>query len=265
MSMSLRKHLLSGGKSYGPVCMSSSPVITELLAFAGYGHMLVDHEHAPTNPSNGQVLLQAMDAAQTSTQSIIRVDSHSSSYLKKVLDSMRLPGGVLAPMVEDVETAQKIVAATRYPPLGIRGCAYPFVRASGYGTDSNYLQKAQDDLLVMVQVETEKGVQAIEEISAIEGIDGIFLGPFDLSCSIGKVGEFDDPEVQALIKKAEQAVVQSECFLAGFRSGGRSLEKMFSEDGYSLVCGSVDLGLLRDAAQKDAQVANEILSNLNDT
>ena len=75
------------------------------------------------------------------------------------------------------------------------------------------------------------------------------------------MGQFDDPQVQSIIKKAEDAVLQSECFLAGFRSGGRSLEKMFNEDGYSLVCGSIDLGLLRDAARKDARLAKDILNN----
>lgn len=163
-------------------------------------------------------------------------------------------------MVEDAATAQKVVAATRYPPAGIRGCAYPFVRASSYGSNPNYLQQCEDDLLVMVQVETERGVESIQEISEVDGIDGIFLGPFDLSASIGKVGQFDNPQVQSLIKKAEDAVLQSGCFLAGFKSGGRALEAMFNEDGYSLVCGSVDLGLLRDAAQEDAQMANNILN-----
>lgn len=116
MSLSLRSKLLSGGKSYGPVMMSDSPVITELLAFAGYGHVVIDHEHSPTDSSTGQILLQALDAAHTSTQPIIRVPSHSASYLKKILDSMRLPGGgVLVPMVENAETAQQVV---------VSGCLY---------------------------------------------------------------------------------------------------------------------------------------------
>jgi 4-hydroxy-2-oxoheptanedioate aldolase len=266
--LSLRQHLLQGGKSYGPVCMSNSPIVMELLAMSGYGHMIIDHEHSPTDISSGQLLLQAMNAAQTATCPIIRVPDHNPTYMKKILDSMRLPGGVLVPMVEDRQTAEEVVAATRYPRQasfpssadGIRGCAVPFIRASGYGSNPNYMKECQEDLLVMVQVETRKGVDAIAEISSVEGIDGIFLGPFDLSCTIGKVGQFDDPEVKALIAAAEEAVRQSDsCFLAGFRSAGRDLETMFQQDGYSLVCGSVDLGLLRDAAQKDAQVAKEII------
>lgn len=170
-------------------------------------------------------------------------------------------------MVEDAETAMEVVAATRYPLQlsdgpgainGVRGCAVPFVRASGYGRNSDYMRQCQEDLLVMVQVETEKGVEAIPEIASVPGIDGIFLGPFDLSCSIGKVAQFDDVQVKDLIQNAEQSVLETDCFLAGFQSSGRDLEGMFN-DGYSLVCGSIDLGLLREAAQKDVKSFESIV------
>ncbi|KAL3944269.1 MAG: hypothetical protein SGBAC_001663 [Bacillariaceae sp.] len=276
MLLSLRKYLLNGGKSYGPVCMSNSPIMMEILANSGYGHMIVDHEHAPTDIASGQTLLQAIDIVRSTSSSnrptcpIVRVPDHSPSYIKKVLDSMRLPGGVLVPMVDDKETAELVAAATKYPRQfhsdsssavdGIRGCAIPFVRASGYGSNPNYMNESEEDLLVMVQVETARGVEAIPEISSVPGIDGIFIGPFDLSCSIGKAGQFDDPEVKALIQKAERLVVESSgCFLAGFRSGGRNLREMYEMDGYSLVCGSIDLGLLKNAALEDAQAANDVL------
>ncbi|CAJ1945086.1 unnamed protein product [Cylindrotheca closterium] len=271
MLLSLRQHLLNGGKSYGPVCMSNSPIVMEILANSGYNHMIIDHEHAPTDIASGQTLLQAIDVVRSTTSNsifpIVRVPDHSLSYLKKVLDSMRLPGGVLVPMIEDKETAEVVAAATKYPRQvnsdssvdGIRGCAIPFVRASGYGTNPNYMKESDRDLLVMVQVETSKGVEAIPEISSVPGIDGIFIGPFDLSCSIGKTGQFDDPEVKDLIHRAERMVVESDCFLAGFRSGGRDLREMYEKDGYSLVCGSIDLGLLKTAALEDARVANDIL------
>mmetsp|Transcript_22159 Transcript_22159/g.39508 ORF Transcript_22159/g.39508 Transcript_22159/m.39508 type:complete len:316 (-) Transcript_22159:382-1329(-) len=269
---SLRQRLLSGAKSYGPVCMSDSPVVMELLALTGYGHMIIDHEHSPTHSSSGQALLQAIDAARFSsrngqqqqhhiTEPIIRVPDDDPTYMKKVLDSMRLPAGVLVPMVENAETARKVVAATRYPLQlsdgpgsidGIRGCAVPFVRASGYGQNLDYMKHCQEDLLVMVQVETEKGVEAIAEIASVPGVDGVFLGPFDLSCSIGKVAQFEDAQVKELIRTAEQSVLETDCFLAGFKSGGRDLKRMF-DDGYSLVCGSIDLGLLKEAARQDVE------------
>lgn len=261
--------------------MSDSPIVVELLAMAGYGHMIIDHEHAPTGIESGQRLLQAMDAAASftsiRTEPIVRLPSHDPVYMKKVLDSMRLPGGVLVPMVEDAETARQVVRSTRYPMqqqqqgnddsrvqdaslYGIRGCAVPFIRGSGWGRNSDYVQMCQDDLLVMVQVETQQGVNAIPEIAAVDGVDAIFLGPFDLSCSIGKMGQFDDAHVQSLIRNAERAILESpsNCLLAGFRSPDRSLKEMY-DSGYSLVCGSVDLGLLREAARQDVEAANQAM------
>ena len=272
-AMSLRRRLLSGAKSYGPVCMSDSPAVVELLASTGYGHLVIDHEHGPADTRSGQDLLRAVDAVRGGqaarpsghpTEPIVRVPCNDDAYMKKVLDSMRLPGGVLVPMVEDAASAERAVAATRYPRQagdpadevdGVRGCAFPFVRASGYGTDPDYMARCREELLVMVQVESAMGVESIPEIASVPGVDAVFLGPFDLSCSIGKAGMFDDREVRDLISAAERAVLESEgCMLAGFRSGGRGAREMF-EAGYSLVCGSVDLGLLREGARRDLEEA----------
>ncbi|EJK71053.1 hypothetical protein THAOC_07540, partial [Thalassiosira oceanica] len=226
----------------------------------------------PTARAARALAREAVDAAARSrgpsgdhpTEPIVRVPDHDAAYMKKVLDSMRLPGGVLVPMVEDAAAAERAVAATRYPRQvddpadsvdGVRGCAFPFVRASGYGTDPDYMARCREELLVMVQVESARGVESIPEIASVPGVDAVFLGPFDLSCSIGKAGRFDDREVRDLISAAERAVLESgECMLAGFRSGGRGAREMF-DDGYSLVCGSVDLGLLRDAARRDLEEA----------
>jgi 2-keto-3-deoxy-L-rhamnonate aldolase RhmA len=274
---SLRQRLLQGAKSYGPMVLSDSPVAAEILATIGYGHILVDHEHSPTDIRSGQALLQAIQSAATmnhngvpATEPIVRLPSHDPAYMKKVLDSMRLPGGVLVPMIDDAATAQAVVISARYPRQidstlgatggGMRGCAVPFIRGSSWGMTPEYMRQCENDLLVMVQVETPKGVQAISEIAAIEGIDAIFLGPMDLSCSIGKMGLFDDQEVIDLIREAEEAVRDSGCLLAGFRSPGRDLKDMF-DAGYSLVCGSVDVGLLRDAARQDFVAASAAISS----
>jgi 2-keto-3-deoxy-L-rhamnonate aldolase RhmA len=267
---SLRQFLLQGGKSYGPLLLSDSPILAEILASVGYGHLVIDHEHGPTNIRSGQTLLQAIEGISArqelsrlrstaatnqepsyphpiplptrATEAIVRLPGPNDPvYTKKVLDSMRLPGGILVPMVDDADTARAVVQATRYPTNGIRGCAVPFVRASAYGllTPETYQQQCRDDLFIMVQVETPKGVAAIPDIAKVDGIDAIFLGPLDLSASIGKMGQFRDANFQALLAEAERRVVESEnCLLAGFRVPGRPLSEMF-ENGYSLVCGSV--------------------------
>jgi len=295
----LRQALLNGSKSYGPLILSDSPIVAELLGGIGYGHIVVDHEHSPTNVRSGYNLLQAIQAGQRPenprTTPIVRVPSPNDPvYMKKVLDSLHLPGGILVPMVDDADTARAVVRSTRYPSMrkkknldssgeitagggeddeeeGIyRGVAAPFVRGSSWGLQMpDYLQLCEEDLLVMVQVESAVGVDAIPDIAAVPGVDAIFLGPFDLSASIGKMGQFQDPEVQELIARAERAVIaygssdsraeSSPCLLAGFQSAGRNLKSMFYDHGYSLVCGSVDLALLREGALKDVNEANEAL------
>lgn len=268
-SNSLRQRLLQGGKSYGPMILSDSSIVAEVLGGIGYGHIVLDMEHSPSNLQSCQRLLQALDASSAysgqRSEPIVRLESpHDTVAVKKILDSMCLPGGILVPMVEDAETAEKIVRAVRYPLQindnrnqeidGIRGCAVPFVRASGYGYVSNeeYLRQCNDDLLLMVQVETPKAVDAIPEIASVEGIDVIFLGPFDLSASAGKMGDFSDPDVQSLIARAEKAILQSPCLLGGFRPPGVALSEMF-EKGYRFICGAVDIGLLREAARLDVR------------
>lgn len=259
---SLRKHLLSGGRSYGPMLLSDSPIVAELLATIGYTHMIVDHEHCPTDIRSGSELLRAIQAVRHyhRCEAIVRVPSPKDPvYMKKVLDSMTLPGGVLVPMVDDATTAMQVVESSRYPvDGGIRGCAAPFVRASSFGSDAEYLTKCREDLLVMVQVETAKGVDAIPEIASVDGVDAIFIGPLDLSASIGKMGMFEDEEVRQLLLGAEEAVRQSGCLLAGFRHPGRNVGEMF-QGGYSLVCGSLDVGMLKAAALSDLESAKEFL------
>jgi 2-keto-3-deoxy-L-rhamnonate aldolase RhmA len=261
--------LKNGGKSYGPFLMSDSPIVAQLLACMGYSHIVIDHEHACTDIRSGLQILDAIESTHSVTEKptepIVRLPSADPVYMKKVLDTLRLPAGVLVPMVEDVATAELVVRSTRYPsrvnPDGIRGSAYSMVRASSYGCQQDYLRQCQEDLFVMVQVESKNGVKNIRDIAKVDGIDAIFIGPLDLSASIGKMAEWDDAEFQSVLEEAQRAVRESDnCLLAGFRTPGTSLEYMFGEAGYSFVCGSVDLGMLQDAARKDVQIANEAMT-----
>jgi 4-hydroxy-2-oxoheptanedioate aldolase len=276
--MNLRRHLLDGATSYGPLLLSDSPIIAEIVGSIGYGHVIIDHEHSPTNVASGQLMLQALQRTEpstmrtTTTVPIVRLPSANDPvYMKKVLDSLQLPGGVLVPMVENVSTALDVVKSIRFPYQrtsgggseggGVRGCAAPFVRATGYGAISmeEYLRKCNEELLVMVQIESPAGVWAIDDIAKVEGIDGIFLGPLDLSASIGCMGDFTNPKFTNLLEDAEGRIRRSGKILAGFRTPGRELSEMFQR-GYQLVCGTVDLGLLRDACRNDAAVGRTAAS-----
>mmetsp|Transcript_73279 Transcript_73279/g.136950 ORF Transcript_73279/g.136950 Transcript_73279/m.136950 type:complete len:272 (+) Transcript_73279:57-872(+) len=258
VQQSLRARLLNGARAYGLMLMSGSHIVTELLAGLGYDCLIVDHEHSPVDVSTGVGMLQAIAAGDRLCTPIVRVPAPDDPvYLKKVLDTLKPPAGLLVPMVETREQAEMVVSACRYPPNGTRGCAHKYVRASHWGMDENYTTAAVQDILICVQVESAAAVDRISEI-AVDGVDAIFLGPFDLSCSVGKMGQFSDPVVQALLTRAEEAVLASGKLLTGFRSPDRDLADMYTA-GYSLVCGGVELGVLRQAALADVACATEAM------
>ena len=284
---SLRKRLLLDptARSYGPFLLSSSPTIAELLAGAGYGHMVVDMEHSPNDISTTAAILRAIDSysppqGKFSPTPIVRAPScHDIATTKRILDVLRLPGGIIFPMVETAIDARKAVASTRYPPHygkgeGTRGCAYTMVRASQYGRNEEYYDSnSHEDLLTIVQVESEQAIHNIPEIGMVEGVDCIFLGPFDISCSIGEMSDFsEDGKVMKLLHYAEELVRETSrkkreqssdgfgLILGGFRSPGRPLEKMFSKEvNYQLVSGSVDLSMLVKAAADDLKDAENAM------
>ena len=273
---SLRSKLLcNNAKSYGPLILSGSPTIAELLAGIGYSHIVVDMEHSPSDLETTTSILRAIDAAARGNFGVdnfpvVRAPSHDDvAMTKRILDVLRTPAGIMFPMIENAQQAKGAVESTRYPPHypngnGIRGCAYPFVRASQYGKNTDYFETdSNQHLLTIVQVESEIAIENIPEIGMVDGVDVIFLGPFDISCSINDVGNFEkDGKTMTLLRHAERLVRETSVkkkemsgtplCLGGFRSPGRDLKEMFSEDvGYQFVCGAVDLGLLGNAAAAD--------------
>lgn len=298
---SLRQQLLSNKhtKSYGPFLLSKSTSIAELLSYIGYNHIVVDMEHSPLDISSTVSILHAIESTNHHhnknkndnaiiTTPIIRVPSYDDiANTKRVLDILKPPCGIMFPMIENAIQAQKAISSTIYPPNGIRGCAHPFVRASNYGNNNHYFHHTcNEDILKIVQVESREGIMNIPEIGMVDGVDCIFLGPFDISCSIGKMGQFEEGgEVMELIRYAEQLVRETSkkkyetnnnndsnnnndnghgLILGGFRSVGRSLTEMFSDDvGYQLVSGSVDLGMIQNAAKMDFIDAKKAMKRRN--
>mmetsp|Transcript_25865 Transcript_25865/g.62108 ORF Transcript_25865/g.62108 Transcript_25865/m.62108 type:complete len:156 (+) Transcript_25865:433-900(+) len=154
-------------------------------------------EHSPVDVSQLTSLLRAIDSASRSSGGttavsnfpVVRAPGNSDVVMtKRILDVLCPPGGIMFPMVENAAQAEMAVAGTRYPPGGIRGCAHPFVRASRYGRNSDYFDVDSRDILTIVQVESEEAIENIPEIGMVDGVDAIFLGPFDISCSIGCMG-----------------------------------------------------------------------------
>jgi 4-hydroxy-2-oxoheptanedioate aldolase len=179
------------------------PYISELLAGAGFDWMLLDAEHTPGDPTTMLRQLQAVQAGQPGgerpTSAVVRPPWNDTVLIKQYLDIGAQT--LLLPFVQTREEAEAAVAATRYPPHGVRGMGGT-VRASGFGRDAKYVAEASREICLLVQVETAEALERLEDIANVDGVDGVFIGPGDLSASMGVAGQVNHPSVRAAIDKA---------------------------------------------------------------
>jgi 4-hydroxy-2-oxoheptanedioate aldolase len=199
-----KRALVAGRVQIGLWCALSSNVAVEVVAGSGFDWLLLDTEHAPNELPMVYSQLQA--SIEGTAHPIVRPPSNDAVTLKRFLDA-----GVqtfLVPCVQTTEEAERAVAATRYPPRGVRGFAGA-TRASRFGRIKNYHTLCEEELCVLVQVETQLGLDNIEGIARIDGVDGIFIGPGDLSASLGYLGEPGHPVVQAAIESAIRCIKSS--------------------------------------------------------
>jgi 4-hydroxy-2-oxoheptanedioate aldolase len=156
--------------------------------------------------------------------------------------------GLMFPSVSSGEEARAAAAACSYPPNGIRGAAPSLARGSDYGMSlDRYMAEGRRELLVMCQVESAQAVEAIPDIAAVDGVDMLFIGPMDLSGSIGKLGRLDDPEVKALLARAERAILDSGKWWGTISWKGRTPDDLFADGCHFVVHGS-DIAFARDGA-----------------
>ncbi|MEO5597674.1 MAG: aldolase/citrate lyase family protein [Novosphingobium sp.] len=174
-----------------------SPITVELCAAAGFDWLLLDAEHGPYSIPVLLAQLQAMNGS--ASHPVVRVPATDSTSIRQVLDVGAMT--ILAPFVESAAQAGAIVAATRYAPEGVRGLAAGQIRASRWGRDAAYIDEANSQIGVLVQIESRAGVDAIAEIAAVNGVDGVFIGPADLAASLGYRGQPEHPEVRAVIDR----------------------------------------------------------------
>jgi 4-hydroxy-2-oxoheptanedioate aldolase len=241
----LKKRLLEGKRALGCWTVLGSPPVIELLAYCGFDYLLLDQEHGFGEPSALLHSLQAM-AATPGCTSVVRVPSNDPNYLKRVLDAG--VEGVMVPNVESADEARAVVAACRYPPAGRRGSALGSARASDYGIhSSDYRQKSAGELLIVVQIESPKAVDNVEAIAAVDGIDVMFIGPHDLSGTVGQLGDLKHPEVAKLIARAEEGIKRSGKPMGTVPHPGTTWRDMFKR-GYHMINAGSDVGRLRDAA-----------------
>jgi 2-keto-3-deoxy-L-rhamnonate aldolase RhmA len=216
----------------------ASPMAVEVLADAGYDFVVVDAEHAPNDVTTVMPMLQILD--RSSASAVVRLPWSDMVLVKRYLDVGTQT--LLVPFIETPEQAAELVAFTRYPPDGVRGVANCH-RANRYGRVSDYFAAAADGICVLVQIETERGLENLEAIAAIDGIDGLFVGPSDLAASMGQLGDPAHPTVQSAIADVPRRL-RSSGKPAGILAGVESVARRHMEAGFTFVAVGSDLAIL---------------------
>lgn len=216
--------------------------VPEMLAIAGFDWVLLDTEHSPVEPVEILPALQAV-AGYPQTSAVVRPVVNDTALIKRYLDMGAQT--LLIPYVQTAEEAEAAVAAMRYPPAGVRGLS-GLSRATRFGRVANYHRHASDELCLLVQVETQEAVDNLDSIAAVDGVDGVFIGPSDLSASMGHTGNSGHPEVAAAIETIIARLKEK-----GMPAGILTLDRKFAHRcidlGTSFTAVGVDLGLLMTA------------------
>ena len=237
------KHAIAAGQlQIGLWCSLCSNIAADIVRDCGFDWLLLDTEHSPNEIPDLLAQLQAVDGGQATP--IVRPAWNDIVLIKRCLD-IGAPA-LLVPYVQNPAEAKSAVAAVRYPPRGVRGVASAS-RASRYGRTTDYLKKADSEICLLVQVETRAALDELEAIAAVEGVDGVFIGPSDLSASLGHVGNPAHPDVQEALQGAVtrlKAVGKP----AGILTGNEDEIRRYIGWGYTFVAVGSDVGLLARCA-----------------
>ncbi|MDI7864555.1 4-hydroxy-2-oxoheptanedioate aldolase [Rhizobiaceae bacterium n13] len=231
-----------GEKQIGLWLALASAYSAEIAGSAGFDWLLIDGEHAP----NDLPLISAQIAALNASPShpVVRVPIGETWIIKQVLDAGAQT--ILVPMVETAEHAQQLVRAMKYPPEGMRGVGAMLARASNFGRITDYLTTANDEVCLLLQAESRAAIDALDEIAAVDGVDGIFIGPSDLAADMGFLGRPTAPEVQSVIEDGLKRIIKSGK-AAGILTGDPSLAQRYLELGASFVAVGTDVTLFTQA------------------
>lgn len=245
MTNRLKERLKSGRKCYGVWTAGLSTVITETLAASGYDFLFLDQEHGPQGLAETIPHLQTLAAYDCAP--VVRVPWNDAVYLKRILDVG--VESIMVPMVETAEQAKAAVAACRYPPRGHRG--FGPLRHLGIEPDIDaYGRTAHERLLLVVQIESAKAVANIDAIASVEGVDACYIGPNDLSGTLGCFRQWDHPDLQKAIDTAFAGIQRAGKAAGIVPYGKHGVADLFNR-GYAMIAAGTELTLMRGAAQAD--------------
>jgi 2-keto-3-deoxy-L-rhamnonate aldolase RhmA len=242
MKNDLKARLRSGQALIGPLVTLPSPDVAEILALAGFDYLWIETEHAPTDYVHAQMMIQAVGGR---CPCLIRIPESSEVWTKKALDTGC--DGIVVPQVRSAEEAKAVVEWCLYPPAGKRSVGVS--RAHKYGMSfQDYVNTINEELMIVIQVEHVESVQNIESIVRVPGIDAVFVGPFDLSGSLGVIGQITHPEVKKAIESTRRRCEEAEIPIGIFAVDAKSAKDAIT-DGFSLIALSMDSVFLWQAAK----------------
>ncbi|GHC25144.1 2,4-dihydroxyhept-2-ene-1,7-dioic acid aldolase [Kushneria pakistanensis] len=250
------KRSLDGTTRYGCWAGLGTAWAAEILATTGFDWLLIDGEHAP-NPLPA-VLGQLQAVAPYDSAPVVRAVNHDPALIKQLLDIGAQT--LMVPMVDTAEQAEALVQATRYPPHGIRGVGGGLTRATRWDAIPDYIDSAHRELCLIVQIESPRGIDNVEAIAAVDGVDAIFVGPADLSTGAGHIGNPGHPDVQHMIRRALDAA-KANGKGAGILAPAEADARAYAEWGFDFIAVGIDISLLRQGA---LQTLSRYRDNQND-
>ncbi|HEY9413050.1 MAG TPA: aldolase/citrate lyase family protein [Jiangellaceae bacterium] len=244
----LRAMLQDGNPILGTVVTVDSPQVAEALVLAGVQWLFLDSEHsAALDPGAVQRIVQAVGSR---CPAVVRVPANDATWIHQALDAGA--DGVIVPHVRSAADARQAVSAVKYPPLGARSVG--IARAHGYGLRfAEYLRSANDRTALVVQIEDIDAVEALPEILAVTGVDAVFVGPYDLSGSMGLLGQVDHPSVRAAVDEVRRVCAEAGMPLGIFTATAEAARAEVTS-GSRLIAVGTDLGLMTSAAQAIADL-----------
>ena len=240
--------LANGQRQIGFWLSMADAYLAEVSATAGFEWLLIDAEHAPNDVRS--ILAQLQAVAPYSSEAVVRPVNGDPALLKRLLDIGAR--NLLVPMIDTADQARACVAAVRYPPHGLRGVGSAVGRASRWSSRTDYLDIADSEICLLVQAETVTALDNLEAICAVEGVDGVFIGPADLAASMGHRGKPGHPEVQNAIEAAMRTIIASGK-AAGTLTSDPVLARRYLELGCTFVATGVDILTFANAARKLAR------------
>ena len=238
-----RQRLRAGETLIGCWCSLANPITTEILGVAGFDWLLLDGEHSPNDVTT--FIPQLMALKDSVSAPVVRPSWNNPVEMKRLLDAGFY--NFLVPFIETADEARRAVAATRYPPQGIRGVSVS-QRSNRFGTVANYFQGINEQIAVMVQIESRKGLDAAAEIAAVDGVDGIFIGPADMSAAVGHLGDATHAESQAAIAGVFEAAKKAGKPI-GILAPVEADARRYMQMGATFVAVGSDMGVFRNGTQ----------------